>query len=153
MYSEQFYISLEASEIINKTLRNKKSVIAVGSSVARAIEASVLTSGAIKPNKGWTDKFIYPPYDFKIVSKLITNFHPPESCSLLLSAAFAGKETLFKAYKRAQKTITTFLPMAMQFCTSKSKNVTVKFFENRITFFWGNFRRQTHGARDLPFVF
>lgn len=109
MYSESFYISREASEIINKSLRNKKSVIAVGSSVARAIEASVLTSGAVKPNKGWTDKFIYPPYEFKIVSKLITNLHPPGSCSLLLSAAFAGKEVLFKAYKRAQKNDYHFL--------------------------------------------
>jgi S-adenosylmethionine:tRNA ribosyltransferase-isomerase len=103
MYSEYFNISRESAETINKTLRNKKSVIAVGSSVARAIEASVLTSGSVKPNKGWTDKFIYPPYDFKIVDKLLTNFHPPATCSLLLSAAFAGKESLFKAYKRAMK--------------------------------------------------
>lgn len=103
MYSEFFNISRESSEIINKSLRNKKNVVAVGASVARALEASVLTSGSVKPNKGWTDKFIYPPFEFKIANRLITNFHPPASPSLLLCAAFAGKEMLFKAYKRAIK--------------------------------------------------
>ncbi len=103
MYSEYFHIPYEASEIINKSLKSKKKVIAVGSSVARSLEASVLTTGAVKPNKGWTDKFIYPPYEFKVVNGLITNFQPPRSPSLLLSAAFAGKETLFEAYKKAAK--------------------------------------------------
>lgn len=103
MYSEYFEISRETSETINKSLKAKKRVFAIGSSVARALEASVLTSGAVKPNRGWTDKFIYPPYEFKIVTNLITNFQPPASPSLLLSAAFAGKENLFKAYKRAIK--------------------------------------------------
>ncbi|MCX6155738.1 MAG: tRNA preQ1(34) S-adenosylmethionine ribosyltransferase-isomerase QueA [Candidatus Kapabacteria bacterium] len=109
MYSEYFEITRESAEIINKSLKAKKKVIAVGASVARAIESSVLTSGSVKPNKGWTDKFIYPPYDFKIVSKLITNFHPPASPSLLLSAAFSGKENIFRAYKRAIKNEYRFL--------------------------------------------
>lgn len=103
MYSEYFEISRDASETINKSLKAKKNVYAVGASVARALESSVLTSGAVKPNRGWTDKFIYPPYDFKITTRLITNFHPPASPSLLLTAAFAGKENTFKAYKRALK--------------------------------------------------
>lgn len=103
MYSEYFYISRETAEIINKSLKSKRKVFAAGSSVARALESSVLTSGTVKPNRGWTDKFIYPPFDFKIVSALITNFHPPQSPCLLLSAAFAGKDELFKAYKRALK--------------------------------------------------
>jgi S-adenosylmethionine:tRNA ribosyltransferase-isomerase len=103
MYSEYFYISRESAETINKSLKNKKHVYAVGASVARALESSVLTSGTVKPNKGWTDKFIYPPYDFKIVSRLITNFQPPASPSLLLAAAFAGKENIFKVYKKAMK--------------------------------------------------
>ena len=109
MYSEYFNISRESAETINKSLKNKKKVFAVGVSVARALEASVLTSGTVKPNKGWTDKFIYPPYEFKIVTNLITNFHPPASPSLLLSAAFADKENLFKAYKRALKNEYRFL--------------------------------------------
>jgi S-adenosylmethionine:tRNA ribosyltransferase-isomerase len=109
MYSEYFEISRESAETINKSLKAKKDVYAVGCSVARALEASVLTSGSVKPNKGWSDKFIYPPYDFKIVTRLITNFHPPASPSLLLCAAYAGKENIFKAYKRAIKNEYRFL--------------------------------------------
>lgn len=103
MYSEYFEIPRETAEIINKSLKQKKQVVAVGSSVARALESSVLTTGAVKPNRGWTDKFIYPPYEFKIATRLLTNFQPPATPSLLLSAAFAEKENLFKAYKKAVK--------------------------------------------------
>jgi S-adenosylmethionine:tRNA ribosyltransferase-isomerase len=109
MYSEYFTISYESSEIINKSLKNKKNIFAVGASAARALEASVLTSGQVKPNKGWTDKFIYPPYDFKIVSRLLTNFNPPASPSLLMTCAFADKDTVFKAYKKALKNDYRFL--------------------------------------------
>ncbi|MDQ1266002.1 MAG: S-adenosylmethionine:tRNA ribosyltransferase-isomerase, partial [Bacteroidota bacterium] len=103
MYSEYFEISRESAETINKSLRNKKHVYTAGASVVRALETSVLTTGAVKPNRGWTDKFIYPPYEFKIATRLITNFHPPASPSLLLAAAFAGKELVFKSYKLAIK--------------------------------------------------
>ncbi len=109
MYSEYFEISLEASETINKSLRNKKQVYAAGCSVARVLESSVLTSGAVKPNKGWTDKFIYPPYEFKIVTRLITNFHNSATPGLLLVSAFADKDTIFKTYKRAIKNQYRFL--------------------------------------------
>jgi len=109
MYSEYFHIPTSAAEKINKSLKAKKNIYAVGSSVARALEASVLTTGAVKPNRGWTDKFIYPPYEFKIVSRFITNFHPPASPSLLVSAAFGGKDLLFKAYKKAMKSDYRFL--------------------------------------------
>lgn len=103
MHSEYFEIPKESVEIINKALKSKKNVFAAGASVVRALESSVLTSGTVKQNKGWTDKFIYPPYDFKIVNRLITNFHPPKSTLMLLSAAFAGKDNLIKAYRRAAK--------------------------------------------------
>jgi S-adenosylmethionine:tRNA ribosyltransferase-isomerase len=109
MYSEYFTISREASETINKSLKNKKRVIAVGASVARALEASVLTSGTVKPNKGWTDKFIYPPYDFKIVNGYISNFNQSATPSLLMIAAFAGKDLLFKGIKKALKEEYRFL--------------------------------------------
>ena len=109
MYSEYFEIGREAAETINKSLKAKKNVYAVGSSVVRALEASVLTSGAVKPNKGWTDKFIYPPYEFKIATRLLTNFQPPATPSMLMSAAFAGSENLLKAYKKAQKLDMRFL--------------------------------------------
>ncbi|HYF03310.1 MAG TPA: tRNA preQ1(34) S-adenosylmethionine ribosyltransferase-isomerase QueA [Patescibacteria group bacterium] len=103
MYSEYFEITRESSEIINKSLKNKRNVWACGASVARALEASVLTTGTVKPNSGWTDKFIYPPCEFKIVSRLISNLHQPASPSLLMQAAFTGSDLTFKAYKHAAK--------------------------------------------------
>ncbi len=109
MYSENFEISYQAADMINRTLNANKKVYAVGSSVARVLESSVLTTGKVKPNKGWTDKFIYPPYDFKIVSRLLTNFHQFGSPSMLLSTAFAGKDLLLKSYKRAIKEEYRFL--------------------------------------------
>ncbi|MFM7774087.1 MAG: S-adenosylmethionine:tRNA ribosyltransferase-isomerase, partial [Candidatus Kapaibacterium sp.] len=103
MYSEQFEITRENAEIINKSLKSKRKVFACGASVMRALESSVLTSHTVKPNQGWTDKYIFPPYDFKIATCMLTNFHPPASTSLLIAAAFAGKDNLFKAYKYAAK--------------------------------------------------
>jgi S-adenosylmethionine:tRNA ribosyltransferase-isomerase len=103
MHSEYFELNKEAAETINKALKSKKKVWACGSSVARSLESSVLTSGTVKINRGWTDKFIFPPYDFKIVSGLITNFHPPKSTLMLLTAAFAGKDNMLKAYRKALK--------------------------------------------------
>lgn len=103
MYSEPFEITKEAAETVNKSIKSKKKIVAIGSSVARALESSYLTTQAIKQNKGWTDRFIYPTYDFRIVTHLLTTFHLPKSPSLLLSCAFAGRDFLFKAYKRAIK--------------------------------------------------
>lgn len=102
MYSEYFEIGRDAAEKINKSLKSKKNVYAVGTSTVRALESSVLTSGAAKPNRGWTDKFIYPQYDFKIVTRFITNFQEPASPQMLVSASFAGKENIFRAYQHAQ---------------------------------------------------
>jgi len=103
MHSEYFEISTAAAETINKTIKSKGNVYAVGASVVRALESSVLTVGTVKPNRAWTDKFIYPPYDFKIVDRLITNFHPPEGTVLMMVCAFAGRERVLKAYKHAIK--------------------------------------------------
>jgi S-adenosylmethionine:tRNA ribosyltransferase-isomerase len=104
MYSEYFEITKDSADVINKALKSKRNVYAVGCSVVRALESSVLTSGIVKPNKGWTDKFIHPPYEFKIANRFITNFHQPASPSLLVATAYAGgKDPMFKAYKRAMK--------------------------------------------------
>lgn len=103
MHSEYFEISSSAAETINKTIKSKKKVYAVGASVVRALESSVLTAGTVKPNKGWTDKFIYPPYDFRIVDRLITNFQRPESTVLMMVSAFATREMIMKANKHAMK--------------------------------------------------
>ncbi|MBM2815937.1 MAG: queA [Ignavibacteria bacterium] len=109
MYSEYFEIPRESAELINKSLKSKKNVYSVGASAVRALESSVLTSGTVKPNRGWTDKFIYPPFEFKITTRFITNFHPPASPSLLMSSAFAGKDLNLKAYKHALKNDYRFL--------------------------------------------
>ncbi|MBN1465334.1 tRNA preQ1(34) S-adenosylmethionine ribosyltransferase-isomerase QueA [candidate division KSB1 bacterium] len=101
MDSEFYQITQPTADAINETMRNKKNVIAVGTSVVRALETSVTSEGWAKPSQGWTDKFIYPPYDFKIVDRLITNFHLPNSTLLMLVSAFASRDLLFKAYRKA----------------------------------------------------
>jgi len=109
MDSEYYEITHQSSEIINKAIRDKHNVIAVGTSSARALETSVTADAFIKPSRGWTDKFIYPPYEFKVVDKLITNFHMPESTLLMLLCAFAGTDFAMKAYKKALKENYRFL--------------------------------------------
>ncbi len=101
MDSEYYEISPQAAEIINETIRNKKSVVAVGTSVVRTLETCVTSERLTKASRGWTDKFIYPPYEFKIVNKLITNFHLPNSTLLMLVCAFANRDFIFKAYRKA----------------------------------------------------
>ncbi|KPP97094.1 MAG: S-adenosylmethionine:tRNA ribosyltransferase-isomerase [Bacteroidetes bacterium HLUCCA01] len=102
MDSENYYISEETSRMINETLDSKKNrVIACGTTSVRTIETSVTASGHSKPSFGWTDKFIYPPYDFKITEGLITNFHQAESTLLMLVAAFCDYDLLMKAYREA----------------------------------------------------
>lgn len=103
MDSEYFEIPEITARAINQTKDNGGKVIAVGSTVIRSIESAVTSLNRVKPHRGWTDKFIYPPYEFKIVDKLITNFHTPESTLLMLACAFADKELIFKAYKKAMK--------------------------------------------------
>ncbi|MGE3799947.1 MAG: tRNA preQ1(34) S-adenosylmethionine ribosyltransferase-isomerase QueA [Candidatus Kapaibacterium sp.] len=103
MHSEYFEISAQSAETINKTIKGKKKVFAAGASVVRALESSVLTAGTVKPNKGWTDKFIYPPYDFRIVDRFISNFQRPESTVLMMVSAFSDREMILKAYKHALK--------------------------------------------------
>lgn len=109
MDSEYFEISTESAKLINESIDKRKSIVAVGTSVVRALESSVTADAHVKPYKGWTDKFIYPPYEFRIVNKLITNFHMPESPPLMLTAAFSGLELLMQAYKHAIKNGYRFL--------------------------------------------
>jgi len=103
MDSEYFEVSADSANIINRTIDNRHNVFVCGTSACRAVESSVTADGHIKPAKGWTDKFIFPPYDFKITDKLITNFHLPESTLLMLVGAFAGHEFLMRGYKKAIK--------------------------------------------------
>jgi S-adenosylmethionine:tRNA ribosyltransferase-isomerase len=101
--SEYFEISSETAAIINKTTDSKHSVFVVGTSTCRALESSVTSDAHVKSGKGWTDKFIFPPYHFKVTDKLITNFHLPESPLLMLASAFSGHEFLMRGYKKAIK--------------------------------------------------
>jgi S-adenosylmethionine:tRNA ribosyltransferase-isomerase len=103
MDSEYFQIDEETTKVINKALEEKKNVFVVGTSACRALESSVTADGFAKPNGGWTDKFIFPPYNFRVTKKLITNFHQPESTLLMLAAGFAGYDLIMKAYKKALK--------------------------------------------------
>jgi len=103
MDSEYFEIPEATAAVINRTIDTKGNVFAVGTSTTRALESSVTTDGHVKPAQGWTDKFIFPPYDFKIVDKLLTNFHLPESTLLMLVCAFGGHEFVMRAYKYAIK--------------------------------------------------
>ncbi len=109
MDSEYFEITEDAADSINKAIQAKKNIFVVGTSSTRALESSVTAEGFVKPNKGWTDKFIFPPYDFKIAKKLITNFHQSESTLLMLVSAFAGYDYVMKAYKKALKENYRFL--------------------------------------------
>jgi S-adenosylmethionine:tRNA ribosyltransferase-isomerase len=103
MDSEFYEIPESTVVAVNKTIDSRGTVFVVGTSACRAVESSVTTDGHLKANRGWTDKFIFPPYDFKVTDRLITNFHMPESTLLMLAAAFGGRDLLMKAYKRAIK--------------------------------------------------
>ncbi|TNF42472.1 MAG: tRNA preQ1(34) S-adenosylmethionine ribosyltransferase-isomerase QueA [Bacteroidetes bacterium] len=101
--SERIVISEEASVLINKAKERKSRVCAVGTTVIRTLESSVSTSGMVKPFNGWTNKFIFPPYDFKVPDMLVSNFHLPYSTLLMMVSAFAGYNFLFEAYRTAVK--------------------------------------------------
>jgi len=103
MDSENFYVKADTVKIVNNTLDNKKRVCAVGTTCMRALESSVSANGRLKEREGWTDKFIFPPYDFKICNALITNFHMPESTLLMMACAFGGYELVMDAYQTAIK--------------------------------------------------
>ena len=103
MDSEQTIISEKTAEIVNRAKVNKKKVCANGTTSMRAIETSVSTDGLLKPFDGWTNKFIFPPYDFSIADCMITNFHTPLSTLLMMISAFAGHDLMMAAYKEAIK--------------------------------------------------
>ncbi len=101
MEEEFFEINEESVARVNSVKENGGKIFAVGTSVVRALETAA--EYGLKSYRGWTEKFIYPPYDFKIVDGMITNFHLPKSTLFLLVCAFAGRELIFKAYQEAIK--------------------------------------------------
>jgi S-adenosylmethionine:tRNA ribosyltransferase-isomerase len=103
MDSEQIFIKDEAVNIVNNAKDQGKRICAVGTSVVRTLESSVSTTGYLKPFEGWTNKFIFPPYEFSVPNCLISNFHMPLSTLLMTVAAFTGFNLLFEAYDLAIK--------------------------------------------------
>ena len=103
MDSEEIIINKEATNIINNALIEKKRICAVGTTVMRSIESSVSSSRTLNEYSGWTNKFIFPPYDFSIANCMITNFHTPKSTLLMMTAAFGGYDFIMEAYREAVK--------------------------------------------------
>ncbi|MDZ7608494.1 MAG: tRNA preQ1(34) S-adenosylmethionine ribosyltransferase-isomerase QueA [Cyclobacteriaceae bacterium] len=103
MDSENFQVGTKTVTVVNNALDSKQKVCAVGTTSMRALESSVSANGRLKERQGWTDKFIFPPYEFKICNALITNFHMPESTLLMMACAFGGYDLVMKAYQEAIK--------------------------------------------------
>ncbi|WP_340075437.1 tRNA preQ1(34) S-adenosylmethionine ribosyltransferase-isomerase QueA [Leptobacterium sp. I13] len=103
MDSEELIIDTRACEIINAAKVDRKRVCAVGTTVMRGLESSVSSEQTLNPYEGWTNKFIFPPYDFNIADCMITNFHTPKSTLLMMVSAFAGHDLIKKAYDEAIK--------------------------------------------------
>ncbi len=103
MDSEEAFVNEKAADIVNNAKTHKRRVCAVGTTAMRAVESAVSSSGTLNEFSGWTNKFIFPPYEFSIATCMITNFHTPKSTLLMMAAAFAGHDFLKKAYDEAIK--------------------------------------------------
>ncbi len=103
MHSEFYVVEEDQAKLINDTRKNGGRIISVGTTSCRTLESAVDEFGNLQAKSGWTEIFIYPGYEFKIIDGLITNFHLPESTLLMLVSALAGKEHIMKAYEEAVK--------------------------------------------------
>ncbi|MBK8515668.1 MAG: tRNA preQ1(34) S-adenosylmethionine ribosyltransferase-isomerase QueA [Saprospiraceae bacterium] len=103
MDAEYYSINEKAANIVNKAKETNKRICAVGTTSMRTIESSVSATGLLKPSEGWTNLFIYPPYDFSIANSMITNFHLPKTSLIIMVAAFGGFELIMDAYNEAIK--------------------------------------------------
>jgi len=101
--SEQMIVNEETVRIVNRAKDQNRQVCAVGTTVMRAIESTVSTDGHLKPYTGWTNKFIFPPYDFTVANAMVSNFHMPLSTLLMIEAAFGGYDQVMAAYQVALK--------------------------------------------------
>tara|TARA_R110001592_G_scaffold229899_2_gene486579 strand:+ start:2533 stop:3579 length:1047 start_codon:yes stop_codon:yes gene_type:complete len=103
MDSEEAHIDAKCADLVNATKLKKKRICAVGTTSMRAVESSVSSDGQLKPYDGWTNRFIFPPFEFNIANAMITNFHTPYSTLLMMTCAFGGYDLIMKAYKEAIK--------------------------------------------------
>ena len=101
MDSEQIFIPAATAEIVNRAKESGHRVCAIGTTVQRTIESSVSTSGMLKPYEGWTNKFIFAPYEFNVADSMVSNFHLPGSTQLMMGAACGGYDNVMNAYKVA----------------------------------------------------
>jgi S-adenosylmethionine:tRNA ribosyltransferase-isomerase len=103
MDSEEFIIEETTANKVNLAKDRRSKICAVGTTSMRAIESSVTINGHLKPFRGWTNKFIFPPYDFSVADSMISNFHLPMSSLMMMVAAYTGYDLLMEAYKVAVK--------------------------------------------------
>ncbi|MBK7341430.1 MAG: tRNA preQ1(34) S-adenosylmethionine ribosyltransferase-isomerase QueA [Saprospiraceae bacterium] len=103
MEAEYYRIPAETAQLVNNAKENGKNVFAMGTTTMRTLESSITASKMLKASEGWTNLFVYPPYDFSIANRMITNFHLPKSTLLIMVSAFAGHELLIDAYELAIK--------------------------------------------------
>ncbi|MBP6445758.1 MAG: tRNA preQ1(34) S-adenosylmethionine ribosyltransferase-isomerase QueA [Saprospiraceae bacterium] len=103
MDAEYYSVPEKAADIVNKAKEHHKRICAVGTTSMRTIESSVSATGLLKPTEGWTNLFIYPPYDFSIANSMITNFHLPKTSLIIMVAAFGGFDLIMEAYNEAVK--------------------------------------------------
>ena len=103
MDAEYYSITEKAANTVNKAKDSNRRVCAVGTTSMRTVESSVSATGLLKPSEGWTNLFIYPPYDFSIANSMITNFHLPKTSLIIMVAAFGGLELIMEAYQEAIK--------------------------------------------------
>ncbi len=103
MDNEQIEVTEETADVVNEVKQGKHKICAVGTTVVRTLESAVTVTGILKPYTGWTNKFVFPPYDFLLPDAMITNFHMPKSIPLMSACAFGGYKQTLKAYKVAIK--------------------------------------------------
>jgi len=101
--SEEMYISKETADRVNKAIQNKNKICAIGTTSVKALETAVSITGLIKPYKGWTNKFIFPPYEVKVPNCMVTNFHLPMSPMMMMVASYLGYDFIFDVYQEAIK--------------------------------------------------
>ncbi len=103
MDAEYFEIDEFACKIVNKAKEESRRICSIGTTTMRALESSYTSQKLLKPSHGWTNNFIYPPYEFNVANAMVTNFHLPKSSLLILTCAFAGYDLIMEAYKKAIK--------------------------------------------------
>ncbi len=103
MDSEKIIVPQASADMVNSARKNKKRICAVGTTVMRTVESAITSKRELKEFEGWTNKFIFPPYDFSVANAMITNFHTPKSTLLMMVSAFAGHDFMMEAYQEAIK--------------------------------------------------